>query len=280
MNRFFAVLQADVMQGLRSRLMQVFAGACLLGGSVLLVVAPGPETLAVVLIQVLLFFGSLFAFLVGWGSGQQARQQGAFLFAQPVGAGELIVGKLTGTGSWALVLLVLLMGPALLGAGAGDTVTLSAGTPATGAPDAVTLSAVLLGTILPLLGLTVGFLLVCMLAGLMIGLLASPVPGLLGVLMAWAMTVGGWELLLLALSGTAWMQSAPWIFVTLLLANPAGAYRVAAMIGLDTIPFDTQGLETGRWVFEHITVVALGIFAVWIAALLWFGVVRVGRAEY
>src|SRR5690606_6537740 len=136
------------------------------------------------LIQVLLFFGSLLAFLVGWASGQQARQQGAFLFALPIGRGELVAGKLFGTGSWGLLLLILFMAPALVRAG-------------------------MIGTLLPLFGLSLGFLRVCMLAGLGIGLLAAPVSGLLGVMMAWAMTVAGWELLLLLLGGSAWMQRMP-----------------------------------------------------------------------
>src|SRR5690606_29904938 len=133
---------------------------------------------------------------------------------------------------------------------------------------------------LPLFGLSLGFLLVCMLAGLGIGLLAAPVSGLLGVMMAWAMTVAGWELLLLLLGGSAWMQRMPGLFVGLLLANPAGAFRVAAMIGLDTVPFDAEGLETGRKVFANITLVAFGVFAVW-AGGLFVGITRqLGRREW
>ncbi|MEX0741173.1 MAG: hypothetical protein WD079_00150, partial [Phycisphaeraceae bacterium] len=215
MSRVLAVYQWDLTQGLRNRFMQVFALACLMGGSALLAASPGPETLPLVLIQAMLFFGSLFAFLIGWGSGQQARSQAGFLFAQPLTSGELVTGKLLGTGTWCLLLLAIFMGPAVLRTGMAETV-------------------------LALGALAAGFLLVCLLGGLAIGLLAAPVSGLLSVLIAWAVTVAGWELGLLVLSEAAWMQEMPGLFVTLLLANPAGAFRVAAMIGLEAVPFDAS----------------------------------------
>ncbi len=243
------------MQGLRNRFMQVFAFASIVGGSALLVAAPGPETLPLVMIQALLFFGSLFAFLVGWGSGQQARDQGAFLAAQPIGSAELVAGKLLGTGAWGILLMALFIGPAIVRAGMFDN-------------------------LLPLIGLPLGFLLVCMIAGMGIGMLAAPVSGLLAVLLAWAISVAGWELGLLVLGQTPWIENAAWLFVTLLLINPAGAFRIGAMIGLDSVPFDTEGLETGRWVFEHISLVTMGIFAAWIVALFMVIIRKLDRQEY
>lgn len=255
MSRLLTIFRWDLMAALRNRFMQAFAFACVVGGSALLFAAPGRETLPLVLIQALLFFGSLFAFLIGWGSGQQARQQGAFLFAQPIGTSELVAGKLLGTGSWGIILLALFMGPAVLRSG-------------------------MVETMLPLIVLAIGFLSVCLLAGLGIGLLATPVSGLLAVLLAWAMSVAGWELGLLVLSEAAWIEATPWLFVTLLLVNPAGAFRVGSMIGLESVPFDTEGLETGRWVFEHITLVALALFAIW-AVMLFATIARgIDRQEF
>ena len=255
MRRFLAIVRWDLMLGLRNRFMQVFAVACVLGGLALLIAAPGREALPLVLIQVLLFFGSLFAFLLGWGSGQQARHQGAFLFAQPIGMGELVGGKLLGTGTWAIVLLTLFTGPVVVRAG-------------------------MLETMLPLVALSVGFLLVCMLAGLGIGLVAAPVSGLLAVLLTWAIVVAGWELGLLVLSEAAWIEPVPWLFVALLLVNPAGVFRIGALIGVESVPFDTDGLETGQWVFSHIMLVAMSMFAVWAAFL--FAIFRrwAGRQEF
>lgn len=255
MSRLLTVMEWDLMQGLRNRFMQVFAFASVVGGSALLVAAPGRDTLPLVMIQALLFFGSLFAFLVGWGSGQQARDEGAFLAAQPIGSAELLSGKLLGTGAWGMVLMILFMGPAIVRAG-------------------------MFENFLPLIGLPTGFLLVCLLAGMGIGMLAAPVSGLLAVLLAWAMSVAGWELGLLILGQMPWIEDAAWMFVALLLINPAGAFRIGAMIGLDSVPFDTEGLETGRWVFEHITLVAMALFAVWIVTLFVFVVRRLDRLEY
>lgn len=255
MNRMLTICHWDMMQGLRNRFLQVFALACLLGGSALLAASPGPETLPLVLIQAILFFGFLFAILVGWGSGQQARAQGAFLFAQPFYPAELIAGKLLGTGSWCLLLLLLFMGPAAVRAGIPQT-------------------------LLMLSVLAWGFLLVGVLAGILIGVSAAPVSGLLAALLAWAVAVVGWELGLLILSETAWIARTPSVFVMLLLANPAGAFRVGTMVGLDTVPFDATELETGRFVFEHIVSVTAGVFALWLALLFGIATWRVGRETF
>jgi hypothetical protein len=160
------VFRWDLLLGLHNRFVQVFALACVAGGTVLVAATPGPEMLPLALMQALLFFGSLFGALIGWASGQRARAQGAFLFAQPLGSLEIVAGKLTGTGTWCLLLLLLFMAPAAFAAGMPATI-------------------LVLGT------LAFGFVLVYVLAGLLIGLIAAPVAGLLAVLLAWGVSVGG-----------------------------------------------------------------------------------------
>lgn len=255
MRRLVAVCLWDLTLAVRNRFLQALGLVAVMGGTVLLSAAPGPETLSMVLIQALLFFGSLLAFLVGWGSGQRAREEGAFLFAQPISAGELVVGKTLGTGSWCLLLLLLFMGPAIL----------RAGVP---------------GTLLALGALTIGYTLVCLIVGLFIGLVAPAVSGLLAVLLAWVVVVAGWELGLLVLSDAGWIEHVPWLFVTLLLINPAGMYRIGALVGLDSVPFDTSELETGRIFFEHIWGTAAVVFSIWIVGLLTLTIWRVGREEF
>lgn len=255
MNRVTAVLIWELMQGLQNRFLQVFALSCVMGGSALLAASPGPETLPLILIQAILFFGSLLAMLVGWSSGQQARSQGAFLFAQPLRSVELVFGKLLGAVAWSLVLLLLFMGPALLRAGMPDT-------------------------LLALGGMALGFLVVCAQAGLLIGLLAQPVSGLLATLLAWVVIVAGWELGLLVMAQTGWLLQWPRLFVTLLLANPAGAFRIGAMVGLETVPLNADELEFGQFVFQHIKTVSLALCGVWVSFL--FGITnwRVSRQEF
>ena len=255
MNRLRAIYLWDLTLGLHNRFLQVFALACVLAGSALLAAAPGPETLPLVLIQAILFFGSLFAALVGWASGQQARSEAAMLFAQPIGPGELLVGKLLGTGTWALVLLLLFIGPAVL-------------------------RAEMPGAIAALGSLSLAFLLVSVLAGLVIGVLNNPVSGLLGVLLAWAVAVAGWELGLLLLSDFAWMQQAPSLFVTLLLINPAGMFRIGAMLGLETVPLNADELDAGRLMLSNIWLTAAAVFTLWLAALLTFGRWALARQEF
>jgi hypothetical protein len=254
MRRVGAIMLWDVQQGLRNRFMRVFALACLGGGSALLAAAPGREVLPMLLIQAILLLGSLFALLIGWGNGQQTRSQGPFLLAQPVTPGEWIAGQLLGTGAWCLVLLLLFMGPAGLRAGMPHTLA-------------------------ALAALAMGLVLVCVLTGLVIGLSAAPVSGLLAVLLAWVVAVAGWELTLLLLSQTTAVGETPELFIGLLLLNPAGMFRIAAMVGLEAVPFDAEELQTGSLVFEHIGLVATGVFGGWLALLFASGARILNRQE-
>jgi hypothetical protein len=255
MHRFAAIYHWDLMQGLRNRFLQVFALVCAMGGTALLAAAPGPETLPLILIQTILFFGSLLAFLVGWSSGQQARMQGAFLFAQPLGAFEMVGGKLLGTGTWCAALLLLFLAPSLVRAQMPDTL-------------------LVLGI------LSMGYLLVCLLGGLLIGLTVSPISGLLLVLLIWVEVVAGWELGLLMLTQLTEIDRCPGAFIALLLSNPAGTFRVGSMIGLKTVPFDASELETGRFVFQHMKAVSIGIFALWSFLFFILAGWRTSRQEF
>ncbi len=255
MSRLAAVYMWDLMLGLGNRFLQVFALACIMGGTAMLAASPAPETLPLVLIQAILFFGSLLAMLVGWASGQQSRAEGAMLFAQPIGPGELLLGKLLGTGTWCLVLLVLFMAPAAVQAG-------------------------IPGTLAALGALAVGLVLVSVLGGLLIGLLTSPVTGLLATLGVWILVIAGWEIVLYVLTETGWLVHTPTLFLVLLLINPAGIFRIGAMVGLEAVPFDTDELEVGRAIFENIWLTAFAVYALWLLALGALGRWAIPRQEF
>ncbi|MFW6067554.1 MAG: hypothetical protein ACOC97_04390 [Myxococcota bacterium] len=254
MSRLLAVMAWDVQQGLQTPFIRVFAILCLGGGAALVAAAPGREVLPMLLIQVILLLGSLFAVLIGWSSGQQSRMQGAFLFAQPLTAMELLGGQLLGTGAWCLVLLLLFMGPATLRAGMPETL---GGLAALGA----------------------GLVAVYVLAGLVIGVSTRPVSGLLAALLTWVTSVVGWELGLLFLTQMGVLAGAPEVFLGLLLLNPAGSFRIAAMVGLEAVPFDAEELEAGSFVFEHIGAVAGAVLVGWLILLLGVGRLAVRRQE-
>lgn len=254
MSRIRAVLLWDLGRGLGNRLFRVAAAAALGGGTLLLLVAPGPEAVPVTALLALLFFGTLLSILIGWASGQRTRDLGPFLFAQPVSPGELLAGKLAGTGLWSLALLVLFLIPSIVFGG-----------------DPVTLVAV--GA------LAAGVLLVFVLAGLVIGLAAGPVSGLLSVLLLWGASVVGWEAALAVFAGAGWLSGAPALFIAALLANPAGAFRVGALVGIDGVPFDVEGIDAWGWLFGQIELVAASIFLLWLIVLFRVGVVTLRRQE-
>lgn len=254
MTRVRAVLLWDLGRALGNRLLWVSAAAALGGGALISLVAPGPEAVPVTAILALLFFGTLFSILIGWASGQQTRDLGPFLFAQPVSAGELLMGKLAGTGLWSLALLVLFLGPAvILGSDPATLVGLGA--------------------------LAAGILLVFVLAGLVVGLAAGTVSGLLGVLLLWGMSVVGWEAGLALLSGAGWLPGAPALFLALLLSNPAGAFRVGALVGLEGVPFDVEQVDQWSWLFAHLETVATAVFLLWLIVLFRVGVGAIRRQE-
>lgn len=254
-SRAWAVALWDLQLGLQNRLLHVLAAVGLAAGLALLALAPDPDPVPMLLLQVLLFFGSLFALLMGWTSGQQARDQGAFLFAQPVRGRELVLGKLLAMAAWCVCVLVLVTGPVAVGYG-------------------------LLAPLISLATLAFGLLLVAAAAGLVIGIAARPAPGLLGALGAWVVAVAGWEVGLIFLADFPGIADVPAVFVGLLLLNPAGAFRVAAMVGLEAVPFDTDGLGLWGGVFDSIGAVAAGLFGLWLVALVVGGAWVVRRQEF
>lgn len=255
MHRFAAIYYWDLLQGIRNRFLQVFTLFCAMGGVALLAASPGPETVPIILIDSVLFFASLLAIMVGWSSGQQTRSQGAFLFAQPIGALELVVAKLLGTGTWCILLLLIFLSPLLSHLES-------------------------INTLLPFIYLTAGYLLVCLLIGLLIGLTSSSVSGLLAALTVWVVMIFGWELGLMLLAQLTEITQYPALFVTLLLTNPAGVFRVGSLVGMETFRFDASELGTSIFVFHHVKLVSVGIFAIWSALIFILTGWRVSRQEF
>jgi len=249
------LLRWELRQSGRSRLLQGWTGIVVLGsGGLLAAFTEGPALLTALLLAIL-FFGSLAAFLFGWARGGEARDQGALLFAQPIGPGTLLAGKLLGAGVGCGGLLVVVLAPAALQGVEGGALAL-----------------------LWILGLA--YLLIFALGGVLIGLMAERASGLLGGLLAWGGSVVGWEMGLALLTGWSPVAQVPGLFLILLLANPAGAFRVGSTVGLDVVPVEIEGLEAWGWLLGNAELAALAISGAWIAALLAFGVWAVGRLEF
>lgn len=247
----WSVFLWDLQVGLRNRLLRAFGLATLLGGALLPLVVPGAEALPSVLVLVTLFFGPLFAVLVGWASGQQARAQGPLLFAQPVRPSGVVLGKWAAAGVWCAGLVLLGVAPGAARFGAFDT-------------------------LVPLAALAVGLVLVFALAGLTVGLVAEPVAGLLAVLFVWGLAIAGWEIGLAWIADAGWLTGLPELFVVLVLANPAGAFRVGALVGLEIVPLELGGFGGP---LRHSVAVAAWVFVAWAAGLYALAVRMLGRQE-
>src|SRR5215831_16660744 len=79
-----AVLVREFRDALINRYFQIFALLCVLGGGGTIVFSEETNSIAFLLLQIALYFVSLFALLTGVSSAQAERDEWQILFAQPV----------------------------------------------------------------------------------------------------------------------------------------------------------------------------------------------------
>ena len=109
-----AVLLREFRDALINRYFQVFAALSLLGGAAAIVFSEDEHTVAFLILQVALYFVSLFALLAGATSAQAERDEWQMLFSQPVPRAAYVVGKFIAYLSIFAAVLLLLFVPALL----------------------------------------------------------------------------------------------------------------------------------------------------------------------
>ena len=105
-----AVLLREFRDALINRYFQVFAALSLLGGVAAIIFSEDANSVPVLILQVALYFVSLFALLAGASSAQAERDEWEMLFAQPVPRAAYVVGKFIAYLSiFAAVLLLLFL---------------------------------------------------------------------------------------------------------------------------------------------------------------------------
>ena len=221
-----AVLLREFRDALINRYFQVFAGLSLLGGAAAIVFSEDAHTVAFLILQVALYFVSLFALLAGATSAQAERDEWQILFSQPVPRAAYVVGKFIAYLSIFAAVLLLLFVPALL-SGSQSLPLLYAET-------------LLLAAAFLALGLTVGFF------------THDRAQALIGGITAWLILLFGIDLVALFAARWEFVQKVPDVWSALLMLNPLDAFRIEALFALEQIPTEAASkTPLSSWWIVH-----------------------------
>src|SRR5438874_6479110 len=109
-----AILAREMRSALINRYFQVFCVLSLLGGASTILFTDETTAAGFFILQIALYFVSLFALLAGISSAQGEREEWQLLFTQPVPRAAYIVGKFCALFSIFGAVLLLLFLPALI----------------------------------------------------------------------------------------------------------------------------------------------------------------------
>ena len=241
-----AVVVRELRAAVLNRYLQVFCGLALAGGIGAALLADAPESGPMLILQMALYFVSLFALLIGTSSARAESQEWPLLFAQPVPRGTFLIGKF-------LALAIIFAG--LLGLLFLPTVFVRP-------PDGIL--ALLFGRTLSLaatflaLGLAAGFLARDRVQGLVVGV------------SAWLLFLFGLDLVALVAARVSFLQQMPDVWAALLMLDPLDSFRIDALFALERIPAEAaqQTLLTSWWL-SHTGLWFVLISILWTAGLLW-----------
>ena len=108
-----ALLLREIHAAIINRYLQVFAALALLAGVAAFLFSEDANATGFFIVQIALYFVSLFAVLAGVSSAQTEREEWPLLLSQPVPRGAYIVGKFCASLAMFAVVLLLLFGPAV-----------------------------------------------------------------------------------------------------------------------------------------------------------------------
>ena len=251
-----AILRRELQAAILSRYLQVFAVLALAGGIGAALLANTGNAAAMLILQMALYFVSLFAMLIGTSSARAESQEWPLLFAQPIPRSTFLLGKFVALSLVFAGLLVLLFLPILF----------------VRQPDP---------TLLSLYGRTLALAMTFAALGLTAGFLARDrVQGIVAGVSAWLICLFGLDLIALIAAHWPFLQRAPDAWVALLMLNPLDAFRIDALFAMERIPAEAAGqtaltswwlAHSGLWFF----LISLG----WLTALLGLTAKRLSRWE-
>ena len=242
-----AVVRRELHSAILNRYLQVFCVLALAGGIGAALVTDTPDDAPMLILQIALYFVSLFALLIGTSSARAESQEWPLLFAQPIPRSAFLLGKFLALALLFAGLLALLFLPTLF----------------VRAPGAAFLS--LYGHTLPLaaafvaLGLCTGFLARDRVQGLVLGV------GL------WLLLLFGMDMIALLVAHSSFLQRWPDIWSSFLMLNPLDAFRIDALFALAKIPAEAaKQTPLTSWWLAHTGLWFVAISLSWMAVLLTF----------
>jgi len=253
---FAPLLLRELRGALVNRYFQVFSVLALGGGIAAVALSEAPEAAAFFLLQIAVYFVSLFALLVGVSSARAENEEWPILFAQPVPRVAFVLGKFVALWSIFSCVLALLFIPPLFGEGS------------LAALARLYLNTLGLAAIFGSLGLCAGIIGHDRVQALVLGVTA------------WLFLLFGVDLLALFAAQWAPLQRAPDLWVALLMANPLDAFRIQALFAMEQIPAEAANkTPLAAWWLTHANSWFAILSALWSAALLLLTTYRLKRVE-
>ncbi len=251
-----AIIARELQAAILNRYLQVFCVLALAGGIGAALLAGTPDAAPMLILQIALYFVSLFALLIGTSSARAERNEWPLLFAQPIARSGLLLGKFLALSLMFAALLALLFLPALFVRQADAALLGMYG-------RTLTLAAMFVA-----LGLGAGFL------------ARDRVQGLVLAVSAWLFLLFGLDLAALLLARWSFLQGAPDVWAVFLMLNPLDAFRIDALFAMERIPAEaaSQAGLTSWWLIHSGLCFILVSFA-WMAGLLALTARYLGRWE-
>lgn len=241
-----AVLLREVRGSLTSRYFQVFCSLALAGGFAAIAFAEEASVAALFLLQLALYFVSLFALLLGVNSARAETEEWPLLFTQPVPRSAYLIGKFLALSLIFAVALALLFLPSLISPARSPRIALLYA-------HTVELTAVFVA-----IGLAAGYYARERVQGLIVGVAA------------WLFLLLGFDLVALFGAQLPALQKVPDLWVGTLMLNPLDSFRIQALFAMEQIPAEAANkTPLAAWWLSHASLWFSLLCPLWIAALLW-----------
>jgi ABC-type transport system involved in multi-copper enzyme maturation permease subunit len=251
-----AIIVRELHAAVLNRYLQVFCLLALAGGIGAALLADAPESAPMLILEIALYFVSLFALLIGTSSARAESQEWPLLFAQPVPRGTFLIGKFLALAIIFAGLLGLLFLPTVFVRPPDGILALLFG-------RTLTLAATFLA-----LGLATGFLARDRVQGLVLGV------------SAWLFFLFGMDLVALVLARMSFLQQMPDLWAAFLMLNPLDAFRIDALFALERIPAEAaQQTALTSWWLAHTGLWFVLISILWTTGLLGLTAKRLAHWE-